>query len=220
MNRRDFLATLLAIGGSAVIPFKTIEAASAVAIDQAWDALQLEPKVFYVNNWDAISTLSGVEGIDFEVTRAELLRLKDAPDSAAELAEYIRKTSNLEDVIDTCFDHSDIKFEEDCSYRTWEDWLMGDGYAEIREAVEEWLDGMPEDRDYASANLAGTSGHGDALYFLMAHTEICDLLGINLPKAPNPASFEFTAYLNMDIDAANALLVANDIPIRFEEGLS
>jgi len=220
MNRRDFLTTLLAIGGSAVIPFKAIEAASAVAIDQAWDALQVEPKLFYVNDWGAISTLPGVEGVHFDVSREELLGLGDAPESAADLIEYIRTTSGLENEIENCFDLSDIKYDDDCPYETWEDWLNGDGYAEIRQAVEDWLRGMPDDHDYASANLAGTSGHGDALYFFMAREEISDLLGILIPKAPNPASFEFAAQLNLEIDAANALLVANDIPIRFEEGLS
>lgn len=220
MNRRDFLTTLLAIGGAAVIPFKTIEAASSVAIDQAWEALQLVPKQFYVNEWGAISTRFGIEGVDFDVSRAELLELEDAPESAAELAQYIRTTGGLEDVINKCFDRSDIKYAEDCPYETWEDWLLGDGYAEIREAVVEWLNDDPDDHDYANANMAGTSGHGDALYFFMAREEIRELLNIIIPKAPNPASFEFAAHLNMEIDAANALLAANDIPIRFEEGLS
>jgi hypothetical protein len=220
MNRRDFLTTLLAIGGAAVIPFKTIEAASPVAIDQAWTALQLEPKLFYVNEWGALSTRIGVEGVHFDVSRAELLELAEVPESAIELVEYIQTTSRLDHVIVRRFEYSDVNNAEDCPYDTWEDWLMGDGYAEIREAVEDWVGGTPDDHDYANANMAGTSGHGDALYFFRAREEISDLVGIFLPKTPNPASFEFAAFLHTDIDAANALLIANNIPIRFEEGLS
>ncbi len=43
---------------------------------------------------------------------------------------------------------------------------MGKGYAEIHEAVEVWVDGTPDDHDYAIVDMAGTSGHGDALFFM------------------------------------------------------
>ena len=219
MNRRDFLTTLLAIGGAAVIPFKAVEAASDAAVDQAWSALQLEPKVFYVDDWGRLSTLPGVEGVHIDLSRRELLALDEPPETPAELAEYIRTTWGLEDEIETCFNYSDVKDDEECTYKSWEDWLMAEGHPEIRQAVEDWLNGDPDDNDYASANLHGTSGQGYALYFFMARTEICDLLGILLPKAPNPASFEFAAHLNKNIEEANALLAENAIPIRFEDGL-
>ena len=115
MNRRDFLATLLAIGGAAVIPFKTIEAASEVAIDLAWAALQREPKLFYVNDWGVLSTLPGVEGVHMDVCRGELFRLGIVPESAAELTQYISTNSCLEGQIETCFDYSDVKYEDDCT---------------------------------------------------------------------------------------------------------
>ena len=220
MNRRDFLTTLLAIGGAAVIPFKAVDAASEVAIDQAWAALLLEPKLFYVNDWGALSTLPGVEGVNYYVSRGELLEVGDAPETSAELAEYIRTTWGLEEEIETCFEYSGVKYAEACPYETWEDWLMADGYPEIRQTVEDWLNGEPYDSDYTSANLAGTSGNGSALYFFMVRQEICDLLNIHLPKCPNPASFEFAVYLHLDIDKANALLATNNIPIRFEEVFS
>jgi len=219
MNRREFLQTLIAIGGAAVIPFKDVEALSDAVIDQAWAALELEPKLFYVDDWGRISTSPGIEGVHFDLTRGELLKLAEVPESATELAEYIRENSQLEDLIATCFDRSDIKYEDDCPYESWEDWLKGEGHSELRQAVEEWVEGYPDDGEYADANLSGKSGHGDALYFFMARTEISDLLGILLPKAPNPASPEFAAFMRMGIEEANVLLAENAIPICFEEGL-
>lgn len=222
MNRRDFLTTLLAIGGAATIPFKAVANASDAAIDQAWAALQLEPKVFYVDDWGRLSTLPGVEGVHIDVSRRELLALENPPESAGELIEYIRTTwaSGLEREIETCFDYSGVKGDEYGSCESWEDWVVAGGHLEVRQAVEDWLDGAPDDNDYANANLSGTSGHGDARYFFKTRTEICDLLAILVPEAPNPASFEFAAYLHMDIDSANDVMAANAIPIHFEEGFS
>lgn len=220
MNRRDFLTALLAIGGAAAVPFRSVEAASDAAVDQAWEALQLAPKVFYVDDWGAISTQPGVEGVHFDLSRRELLALDNPPESAAELAKYIRTTWGLEEEIETCFDYSGVKDDEELSCGSWEDWLKADGHLEIRQAVEDWLNDDPNDHDYASANLLGNTGRGYALYFFMARTDISNLLGILLPKSPNPSSVEFAAHLNKEIEEANTLLAANAIPIRFEEGLS
>lgn len=213
MNRREFLQSLAAIGTVLAVPASSLALAPEPVVDQAWDALLNDPKVFYVNEWGMISTRFGIEGVDVFVSRGELMRYPVPPSDAEELIEYIRFTGDLERRIE--FEFSDLDPEQ---FDDWCDYVRcGDANA-VRVAVIEWLDGEPDDTDYAYANLWGHTGRGDALYWFFGRAGIAVQIGIKFSNYFQPASPEYGAVLSLPIEEANRKVVAMGLPICFEAG--
>ena len=212
MNRREFLQSLAAIGTALAIPASSLALAPEPVIDQAWDALLDDPKVFYVNEWGMTSTRWGIEGVDVLLSRGELMRYPAPPDDVGELIDYIQSAGGLERHIEWQFADIDPELFDD-----WQSYVRrGDANA-VRKAVIDWLDDDPDDTDYANANLWGHTGRGNALYWFFGRSGIAIHLGINFSSYFQPASPEYGAVLSLPIEEANRRVIAMGLPICFAE---
>jgi hypothetical protein len=222
MNRRDFIKSLLAVGwGSSItIPITAIATAPESAIEVAWSAAQAEPTILFVDEWGAISNRPGYDGVDFNTTRQELLQIGDPPETGAGLVNFINRIG-LEDKLDRHFSDVDSDYyrdhDDEFPYQTWQEWVEADGYIEARALVDQWLDGLPDDNDYLYADGGGTSSRGDSVQFFLDRKEEAKLLSIFVPNMCGSWSPDFAAVLNIDVDEANAIAIANGLPIQFEQ---
>lgn len=78
MNRRDFLKSLLAIGGSVTLPLEAIETAPEEVIDQAWVTALKNPMTFFVGDSRDLSTDRWPAPLGYENEgRADAMRFFD-----------------------------------------------------------------------------------------------------------------------------------------------
>lgn len=216
MNRREFLKSLAAIGTAISISPAQLAQAAPEEIDQAWAALLKEPRTFYVGDG---GTLTSFFDADCPTWQQDLFGLGDVPTSQAELVPYIESVRRLEDYIGNLFE--DAADEDKVgSAGTWQEWLAADeeAFAEIKDQLVEWLADDADSTDWEYADLGGYTGRGDALEFFNQERETAKLLNIAIIYGAHPGSSYYAAELHMDVDAANALVEEQGLPIRFEQG--
>ena len=220
MNRRDFLKSLLALGAGTVLPTRVTEAAISTDLTSAWKAARSNPFMFYINEWGALST-NAVEA--YPATRMELLGL----DSVLTREDLLNLASDKWDVqylIEIAYQDAlserDEDDEPDPWNGNWEKWFDQADDRTVNCLIEEantWLEAAPDGEDYEVATIRGYSDRGQALSYFRDTFEFCDDFNVVIVEGDCPGSSYFAAELRMDIDEANQLAEAMDLPIRFAE---
>lgn len=216
MNRREFLQSLLALGGGIALPREAIGSAPESVIDQVWQKALAEPLTFYVNEYGALST-AAVE--TFAESRAELLGFEEIGDrksliAFADVEWQVADLLEQEMADDQIFDEDGEEIVRD----DWKAWVRSadDGtVARLVDLVNEWINDMPGEQDWERADLCGHSDRGAAMDFFRYQFEDRDMFDIVIVEGDCPGSSYFAAELRMDIDEANALAVEYGLPIRF-----
>lgn len=214
MNRREFLQSIAAFATSFAIPLDVIASAPESVIDQVWRAVSDDPITFYVNEYGALSS-DAVE--IYPATRKELLDYQEVA-SREDLLKFAHDNASIADVLECELSDPDWFDEDEDVPDDWEAWLMSADEETIDmliDRVNDWINDIPDERDYEIANLRGYSGRGDALRFFRDDFAYCDDLDIVVVEGDCPGSSYFAAELRKDIDEANALAQELDIPIRF-----
>lgn len=201
MNRREFLQTLLAITGSAVLPSPDLWAAPDEVINAVWEKVKLEPS-FYVSSWGTIYAA----GEDFN------------PNSRAELYE-IESPADLDAVCSIAQDDSRVAcYIEDALHEAGVDdisELDEDQQSELLSQVQRWADGWPDEYDAEYITLTGRSLQGQAKRYFELNFDYCDEFNIVIVEGDCPGSSYYAAELRMSVEDANELAEAMDLPIRF-----
>lgn len=214
MNRREFLQSLAAIGTAVAIDLALLANASESEIETAWAALSEEPRIFNVAEYGTLSC--GVEA-DYPTSRRDLLGLSNPGKGKDALISYFEEEPLAERWIENEFENA--QWENNVGEtEDWREWLSrgdGDLIDTIATDIEDWLSDHADDSDWEYADLHGLSARGDALQFFRNEPDVADLLGIVIVEGEHPGSSYFAAELRCDIDEANAIAEAHDLPIRF-----
>lgn len=222
MNRREFLKALSVIGVSLSIPAETLAQVSDLVIEDVWAEVLVEPRVFYVNAWGALSDRPGLEGFDFTQDRRDLFRLGATPASGQVLVDFVESNSELDNIAwkaheDFSCDYWRSHGDEEWPWDSWQAWALSDNCDDLVAALDEWLDALPDDSDYTYADTQGLSCRGDALFFFANQAGVATLLGVDASDADHCWSIDHAAVLTIDVEKANAIAEANSVPIRFEK---
>lgn len=215
MNRRHFLQSLAAIGLSVALPEGVLASASEAAVEQAWQTATRTPLTFYVNSWGSISF-----GNDdnWPRTRMELLGLfpvgnrADLVDLADDLWTF---ESFLYDEYVSCCESDGLTAPD------WQSWIAeadDEVISDLIDRANAWMDEAADSDEWEIADLKGYSDRGAALAFFRDECEFTEMFDIAIVEGDHPGSTYYAAELRMDIDEANALAVAENLPIRFEAG--
>lgn len=214
MNRREFLQSLAAIGTALAIDPTVLAKASELEIDAAWAVLIEEPRVFDVAEYGTLS--SGFEA-DYPSSRRSLLGLPDPGKGKDALISYFDEEPIAERWIENEFENA--QWEDNVGdAEDWREWLIqvdDELIDTIAAEIEDWLSDHADESDWEYADLHGLSARGDALQFFRNEAEVAELLGVVIVEGDHPGSSYFAAELRYDIDEANAIAEAHQLPIRF-----
>lgn len=217
MNRREFLQALAAIGTSLAIDPAALASASEPEIEAAWAALSEEPRIFYVSEF---GTISSSFGLDYPTSRQNLLGLPCPGKGKDALIGYLEDEAMAERHVEYLFENA--QYEGGVGDATdWREWLTHgdeDLIDTVAWEIEQWLEDHPDESDWEYADLHGLSDRGDAMQFFRNEADIADLFDIAIVEGDHPGSTYYAAELRGDIDEANALAEAQQIPIRFAAG--
>lgn len=206
MNRRAFLKSLLAIGGSACIP-SAVMAASDEVIEEAWQCVTESPVVFYVREYGTLTTDPTYDS--FPSSRRALYELDALPSDREALLSYIFDNPSVCERAEYLHECAETELSLD-------DWIEDDdNLDEVRWAIDMWLDGNPDEYDWESASWSGNSGQGYALSYFRDDFEYCSEFDIAIIEGECPGSSYFAAELRMSINEANQLAEQMGVPIRF-----
>jgi hypothetical protein len=214
MNRREFLQSLAAIGTALAIDPTALASASEPEIEAAWVALSEEPRIFYVSEF---GTLSSGFGPEYPTTRQTLLDLPSPGKGREALIRYLEEEPMAERHVEHLFENAEYEGEVGDA-TDWREWLTHgdeDLIDTVGSEIEQWLEDHPAESDWEYADLHGLSDRGDAMQFFRNEADIADLFNIAIVEGDHPGSSYFAAELRGDIDEANALAEAQQIPIRF-----
>ncbi len=217
MNRREFLQSLAAIGTTLVIDPSALASATEPEIEAAWTALTEEPRIFYVSEFGTISSGFGPE---YPTTRQTLLDIPSPGKGREALIRYLEEEHMAERQVEHLFENAE--YEGDVGDATdWREWLEN-GDDDLIDTIErelvQWLEDDADESDWEYADLHGLSDRGDAMQFFRNEADIADLFDIAIVEGDHPGSSYFAAEFRGDIDEANALAEAQQIPIRFAAG--
>ncbi len=215
MNRREFLQSLAAIGTAIAIDPAALAKATEAEVEVAWQAVTNDPRIFYVSEYGTISSGFGPQ---YPTTRRELLGLPSPGAGRDELLEYLDLEAKAGQHVEFLFECA--QYDDDVGDAgDWREWLVN-GDDELIDQVawqlEQWLDDHADEQDWQFADLHGLSDRGDALQFFRYEGDTADLFNIVIVEGDHPGSSYFAAELRMDVQDANAVAVAEGIPIRFE----
>ncbi len=215
MNRRHFLQSLAAIGLSVALPEGVLGSASEAAVEQAWQTATRTPLTFYVSSWGSISFGNDE---NWPKSRMDLLGLfpvrnrADLVDLADDLWTF---ESFLYDEYVTCCESDGLTAPD------WQSWIAkadDETLADLIDRANAWMDKAADSDEWEIADLKGYSDRGAALAFFRDECEFTEMFDIAIVEGDHPGSTYYAAELGMDIDEANALAVAENLPIRFEAG--
>lgn len=214
MNRREFLLSLAALGGSIALPAEGIASAPDIVVDELWARVLAEPVTIYVNEYGALSS----DPIEiYPATRKELLGY-DEIGSREQLIALVAEDNHVEAVIECEYSDPDWFMDNEPRPKDWNEWLViadDDTIDRLIGRVNDWINGTPDERDYEMADLGGSSGRGNALRFFRDDFEYCADFDIVIVEGDCPGSSYFAAELHMGIAEANAYAIEYGIPIRF-----
>lgn len=208
MNRRNFLKSLVVLGGAVALPFDALASTPETTIDAVWEKALSDPYVFYVRDYGTLTTDPCYDS--FPKSRSELYGI-EVPSDILEVRALADNYHEVSRIID------DAMYEVDASghWKPWLNALQGDRQQQILHQVVDWLEGSPDDRDWEYANLSGQTGQGSALWYFRDEFEYCDDFNIVIVEGDCPGSSYFAAELRMDINDANERAEELGIPIRF-----
>jgi hypothetical protein len=237
INRRGFLASLIAVGATVALPVPPAQATPA-QIDQAWDKLQQDPWYFTVDEYHTIDEPGQVEPriradvYDIAVARITTIdRLIMEVDQHDELrGHFVGLATDAMNEVQDQLDGDDPltvaqrrrlkkleKVLEDPD-EGWQDWLRIEGATRLghfKREIETWL---AENVDWSQFEFwpAGWSGQGRAKsFFEDMDGDTLDALGVEIVEGEHPGSTYYAAELRNEIDDANATAAKLELPFRF-----
>lgn len=216
MDRRKFLKSLAALGGSMALPFQGIASATDAEVDALWTRALADPVTFYVNEYGALSA-DPVEL--YPRSRKELLDYEEIG-SREELIALVDDDSSVDSFIECEFSDPDWFDDDDSRPEDWHEWLVvanEETIDRLIDRVNDWINDTPNEQDYERADLGGIGGRGNALRFFRDDFEYCADFDIVIVEGDCPGSSYFAAELRMKVAEANAYAVEYGIPIRFAD---
>lgn len=204
MNRREFLASLLSLGGCFCLPIDGIAAASEQEISKTWEELLSSPVVFYVREFGTLTTDPTYDS--WPSSRGEVYAIQ-GPRTRADLDTLAIENQWVRGIIE------DTLYEADLDSI---DALDEEQLSDLICRVADWVSGSPDERDAEYVTLSGRDGQGAALWYFRDQFEYCDEFNIVIVEGDCPGSSYFGAELRMPLEAANDLAVALGVPIQFQ----
>ena len=235
-NRREFLASLLAVGATITIGVPLAQASTS-QVDVAWKQLLDDPWYFEVDEYGTI-TQPGVEepktkGDVFDIWVEGIKTpddLVDAVERCWPLTGHFQELSKAEhDDILSSLEHDDLSPAKKRALQRleaamqdvdegWKEWaLLGGrkGVPGFRDIIEDWLLEPIEWEDMAHFPR-DHGGQGQALaFFEDLPFETLVALGVVIVEGDHPGSTYYAAELKSDMDTANAAAAELEMPFRF-----
>jgi len=235
-NRREFLASLLAVGATITIGVPLAEA-SPSQIDDAWKQLLKDPWYFEINESDTIIDPGFEEPkIRGDVFDVWLAGIKTPDDVIHTVKGCITLTSHFQQL--SSDEHDDIGSQlegDDLSPAErralqrldtaladadagWKEWVQlegSKGLPAFRGIIEDWLQEPVEweDMEYFPRDHGG---QGQALaFFEQLPYDTLEALGVVIVEGDHPGSTYYAAELKSDIDTANEVASMLELPFRF-----
>lgn len=240
INRRGFLASLIALGASIVLPGPPAQATDA-QIDQAWNKLQSDPWYFTVDKYRTINEpgqvgpriradvydvdvawITTVDGLIQEVDQYDELRghfVGLATDKMNEVQEQLDGDERLTVAQRRRLKKLETALEDpDDGWQGWVSMAGAGGLARFKREIETWL---AEDVNWAAMEFwpSGWSGQGRAKSFFEGlDGDTLDALGVAIIEGEHPGSTYYAAELRSEIGDANATAAGLELPFRFRAG--
>lgn len=234
MNRRDFLASLLAMGASVALPVP-IALATPTQLDDAWHQLQDCPLLFVVEydgtivdptvrnperrhdiysfhepDFSSPGAVIGIVGTTPFHRRLEEMAHRRCEEAVAELATPVSadRRRHLQALVDECDEYGEF----------WQFWIEWEGPAilpvirgEYLAWLDDYLDG--DDVDFLP-ELWGQRGEAKK-FFEDLDRKPLELMGVRIVNGSHPGGSYFAAQMVGSIEAANAGAQSLGFPFRF-----
>jgi hypothetical protein len=239
VNRREFLASLAALGAAMVLPDK----ATSAQVDEAWAQALREPWFFEVNDSGTIVEPDGQEPkIRSDIYDDLWLGHPTTPDSLIrgvdeheELRSHFQSLGADErDDIESQLDDDDDEEvngagrerllalraalrDEDDGWRAWVRLEGEKGLPRFEREIDKWL-AEPVDWFYSEFWPEGWSSQGKALlFFQQLGASVLRELDIKIIEGEHPGSTYHAAELRMPVAQANEVARQLGLPFRFRE---
>ncbi|MBK8768210.1 MAG: hypothetical protein IPM01_27925 [Burkholderiaceae bacterium] len=235
MNRRTFLASLLAATASALLPVPFAKATPA-QVDDVWHRLLDDPVYFEVDKYQTIrdprvpepktrgDIFEDIDPVSIK-TPAELIAIAESGplrDRLLDLADERRRAIewSLEDDLPPG-DRRRLKriagLLADPDDR-WKEWVRQEGrqsMAGLRKIVADWLaEPIDWDEHVWFPDDIGSMGAAK-VFFDSLDFDTLDALGIKIVEGEYPGSTYYAAELTGDVEVANVAAARLGIPVRF-----
>ena len=235
MNRRTFLASLLAATASALLPMPFSKATLA-QVDDVWQLLLDDPVYFEVDEFQTIRDPRvpepEIRGDIFDDIVPASIKTADQLIAIAEPGPMWRRLTDLADErrqeIEWSLDDELPPGERRRLKRIagllaepdegWKHWVRLEGHrsmASLRKIVANWLD-EPIDWDEHVWFPDDIGSMGAAkVFFDSLDFETLDALGIKIVEGEYPGSTYYAAELMGDVEVANVMAARLGVPVRF-----
>jgi len=238
LTRRQFLAGLLAVGATIVLPVPLAQATTA-QVNTAWKQLLKDPWYFEVNEFDTIVDPSIDEPkFRHQVFDADLSDRCTPESLVSDIEDCWPLTSRFQELALTELEEARSSLEDDDSLSFferrrlkrlvkslddeddgWTAWVMlegAPGLPKFKQVVEDWLASPIEYNDYEwFPRYSGAQGSAMG-FFESLPFETLDALGVVIIEGDHPGSTYYAAELRQPLDAANAAAEELELPFRFQ----
>lgn len=209
MNRREFLKSLAAAGGLASLSIEGLASVlNTVALPAQSSLCSADHLTFYANPAGMLSTRPGLEGVNYLVTRAQLLELPPTPNDLAGLRTYLSDHPEAAHAVAEEFGYW-MTGEE--GFRR----ITGRNLTRVRDFINDWSAGDPTEPEYVFGALIGTTGRADALYWFLGRMGLAVSAGVTFNDVRIPASPDRGAVLFVPMAEANRRCETHHIKVRF-----
>jgi hypothetical protein len=237
LDRRQFLADMLAIGAAISIPV-ALDQATPIQIDTAWDKLLQEPWYFDVDSADTITSSDTKEPelrsevFDADLTdRCTVDSLISDIDNCWPLASHFQELAlnELEEVQSSLEDDDSLSILErrrlkrlakalDDEMNGWVAMVRNGGskgLPRLKDEVAEWLANPIDYNDLEwLPRTAGAQGSALSFFETMPHENLA-ALGVVIVEGDHPGSTYFAAELRQPVQVANQVAKQLGLPIQF-----
>jgi hypothetical protein len=233
INRRGFLASLLAVGATVALPVPFAQATPA-QVDTAWEQLQADPWIFEVGESYTIT-----DGVDVEPqVRSDVFDIwttgiKTPADLIMVVEGCTPLLSHFQNLALARLDDLEIELDDeglapgqrnalqrlikalDDQDDRWQAMITTQTLPEHIQSIREWLaDPIRwEEIDYFPGDW-GSQGKALA-FFESLPLDTLEALGVEIIEGDHPGSTYYAAELRNDIDDANRLAAEMGLPFRF-----
>jgi hypothetical protein len=234
-NRRQFLASLAALGAAIVLP----DNATSAQVDEVWEQVLKAPWYFEVSDAGTIVEPDGHEPkINSDVYDISLAHLKTPDDLITAVDRYDELRSQFQSLaadelaeVEWQLDDEDVTGAERRRLLAlqavildandgWQDWVRLEGLPGLprfKRLLKAWL---AEDVNWDQMEFwpRGWSSQGKALqFFQQMDGDIVDDLGVVIVEGDHPGSTYYAAELRATIEDANDVAHRLGLPFRFRE---
>ena len=238
LNRRNFLAGLIAVGATITLPVAFADATPA-QVNTAWKQLLKSPWYFDVNESDTITDSSRTEPTIrsdvFFVNTGDCCTvdslISDIEDCYP-LTSHFRQLAltELGDVQDLLED-DDLDGAERARLvklvaalededEGWAEWIRLEGVAglsRLKDEAQTWLESDIEWGDYEwFPKYTGAQGHAME-FFESLPFETLKAIGVVIVEGDHPGSTYYAAELSTSIEQANVRVAELELPFRFKQ---